>query len=296
MIFSTDTTILLQEIQNYLPFSSNYKVQRIILLLEDTESTFLVPVLGKSLHDRILTEPEATREIEMCRKAVANIMAYMNFTILNTNIVPGGFTRLGGENTNNLYKYQEEDLKKIVRRKGFDELDLIVNHFIEKIDDFPEFKTSEYYLSGQKEIIPNRFVFSKYYKPVSHIVFKHLQPFIHRAIDLDISPLARPDDILKDETKLNLVRPVVVALSIAYAIEDLGINIDETGVWLERSVSGDGIIEKNNLSPDLAATLVANYKKIASRYMDILTKHLSGKAESVYLYSRNNKNKKTFWL
>ena len=211
MIFSTDKTLLSREIQEFLPFASNYDLERVIPLLEDTEKNFLVPLLGTDLHDRLTKDMETCiEEIKMCRKAVSNIMVYMNFTLLNTQILPGGFTRISGDNTSSLYKYQEEDLKKIFRRNGFDQLDVIVEYFVKNLEHFPEFKTSDYYISGQNEVIPDRFVFAKYYKAVSHVVFKHLQPFIHRAIDLDISPVITIDEtVLKDTNLLKLIRPMV---------------------------------------------------------------------------------------
>ena len=97
MIFSTDKTILLREIQEFLPFASNYDLERVIPLLEDTEKNFLTPLLGTDLHDRLTKDMETySEEIKMCRKAVANIMVYMNFTLLNTQLLPGGFTRISG--------------------------------------------------------------------------------------------------------------------------------------------------------------------------------------------------------
>ena len=233
----------------------------------------------------------------MCRKAVANIMVYMNFTLLNTQLLPGGFTRISGENTSSLYKYQEEDLKKIFRRNGFDQLDVIVEYFMKNRERFPEFETSDYYISGQHEVIPDRFVFSKFYKTISHVVFKHLQPFIHRAIDLDISPIITINEtVLQDTNLLQLIRPIVVYLAVAYAIEDSGVNIDETGVWLENKIPADGIIERNPLSKETSDALVTRYRELASRYMDHLTKEVSGVSENINVFARDNKNKKTIWI
>lgn len=304
MIFSSDTEKLLQELQEFLPFVSSYKPERVIPLLHDTERIFLTPVLGRELYNRLLEQIDThEEEIRMCRKAIANIMVYMNFTVLNTQILPGGFSRLGGEGTTPLYKYQEEDLKKTFRRNGFDELDLIVSHFMSKIENFLEFKKSEYYISGRGEIIPNRFVFSKYYKNISHIVFKHLQPFIQRAIILDVSTLVNLDELKEnifseneDSKILNLVRPIVVSLAVAYSIEDMGVNIGETGIWIENIVAGDGLIEKNNLYADQSDALVLKYRKLGSRYMDELTKYLSGSTERLDPHARDNSNKKTIWL
>ena len=191
----------------------------------------------------------------------------------------------------------EEDLKKIFRRNGFDQLDVIVEYFMKNLERFPEFETSDYYISGQHEVIPDRFVFSKFYKTISHVVFKHLQPFIHRVIDLDISPIITINEtVLQDTNLLQLIRPIVVYLAVAYAIEDSGVNIDETGVWLENKIPADGIIERNPLSKETSDALVTRYRELASRYMDRLTKEVSGVSENINVFARDNKNKKTIWI
>ena len=86
---------------------------------------------------------------------------------------------------------------------------------------------------------------------MSHVVFKHLQPFIHRAIDLDISPVITIDEtVLKDTNLLKLIRPVAIYLAVAYAIEDSGVNIDETGVWLENKDHREKpVIDRGNRKP-----------------------------------------------
>lgn len=146
-------------------------------------------------------------------------------------------------------------------------------------------------------MIPDRFVFSKFYKTISHVVFKHLQPFIHRAIDLDISPIITINEtVLQDTNLLQLIRPIVVYLAVAYAIEDSGVNIDETGVWLENKIPADGIIERNPLSKETSDALVTRYRELASRYMDHLTKEVSGVSENINVFARDNKNKKTIWI
>ena len=140
-------------------------------------------------------------------------------------------------------------------------------------------------------------MFSKFYKTISHVVFKHLQPFIHRAIDLDLSPVVTINNtVLQDTNLLELIRPIVVYLAVAYAIEDSGVNIDETGVWLENKIPADGIIERNPLSKETSDALVTRYRELASRYMDRLTKEVSGVSENINVYARDNKNKKTIWV
>lgn len=66
MIFSTDKTLLSREIQEFLPFASNYDLERVIPLLEDTEKNFLVPLLGTDLHDRLTKDMETCSEETRC--------------------------------------------------------------------------------------------------------------------------------------------------------------------------------------------------------------------------------------
>ena len=231
MLFSENPDQLIDELKDYIQIASSYDCSRIQNLLLATENTYIIALLGTKLFNRIAKDQTTfPDEIGMCRKAVANITVYENFTLLNTLLLSGGFARVAGENTDSLYRYQEEDLKQIFRRNGFDQLDLIINHFLDKIDSFPEFKESEYYKAGRGELIPDRFVFSQYYKPIGHIVFRYLQAFIRRAEDLDISDIVDLSELrqavlsgtISDQQQrtIELVRPVIVCLAVAYAMED----------------------------------------------------------------------------
>ena len=93
---------------------------------------------------------------------------------------------------------------------------------------------------------------------------------------------------------MKLVRPVIVCLAVAYAIEDRGVNIDNAGIWMERRVAADGIREKNPPDTILVNTLVSKYRNMANRYLRELQKHLSGATNTNPLI-RDNKNKKTTW-
>lgn len=306
MLFSQNTDQLIDELKDYIQIASSYNCSRILNLLLATENTYILPLLGTKLFNRI-TNDQATfhDEIGMCRKAVANITVYENFTLLNTLLLSGGFARVSGENADTLYRYQEEDLKQIFRRNGFDQLDLIINHFLDRLDSFPEFKETEYYNAGRGELIPDRFIFSRFYKPIGHIVFRYMQPFIRRAEDLDISDVVDLNElrqaVLSDavsnqqQRTIELVRPVIVCLAVAYAMDDMGVDIDNVGIWMERRVAADGIREKN--PPDIIQinTLVSKYRNMANRYLRELQKHLSGTSMTNPLI-RDNKNKKTTWL
>lgn len=304
MLFSEDLKTGLNELQRLLPFAASYDYKRVYPLLEDTEQLFLLPLLGDSLY-RKLENDRLDKELEMCRKAVANIMAYRYFTLLNTQIVPGGFVRLSGEGTATLYKYQEEELKQTFRRDGFDALDLIAVYFLNHLEDFPEFRVSVFYTEGRGEIVPDRFVFSRYYKPVGYVVFEYLRPFIRRAEELDVSRIVDLEVLRsgllgnnlseRDKRLLELVRPLVVYLTVAYAVEDMGVNITDAGVWMENRIAGDGLPEKQSLNVQEAEAIAGKYRKLAERYMDEVQRYVSGSGR-VDVLERDNKGKKTVWL
>lgn len=304
MLFSDNTDKLREELKQFLPFAASYDCQRIYYNLIHTEQSYIIPLLGTELYDRITSGgDEHAPALVMCRRAVANITVYENFTLINTQILPGGFSRLSGENTGNLYKYQEVELKAIFRRNGFDELDRIVDYFMTNIDIFPEFEKTDYYQSGRGELIPDKNVFSQYYKPVSYVIFKYLQPFIRRAESLDVSQIVRLDELKhaildgnlteNQHVTLNLSRPVIICLAIAYAIDDKGVNITDAGVWLENRVAGDGLTEKNPAA-ETSNDVANKYRILAERYLKELQKHLSG-CDSINPLIRNNNEKTTVW-
>lgn len=304
MLFSDDIEKLQEELQGLLPFGSSFEFERFRSLLLDTEQRYILALIGESLYNRISGGEECEEIRRMCRKAVANIAVYENFTLLNTKILPGGFTRLTGENTSSLYKYQEVELKRNFRRDGFDELDRIVGYLLKNIGEFPEFAETDYYQKDRGELVPDRVVFSRYYKPVGHIVFRFMQPFLQRAETLDLSKIVPVAELkvailegtLTDKQKqtLELARPVLVCLAVAYAIEDKGINITDTGVWLESRVAGDGIEELTPAGNE-ADNIAGNYRRLAGRYVEELQKFLSG-CDNINPFIRNNNEKKTVWL
>lgn len=303
MLFSSDKEILRSQLQEILPFGSSFDFEGFRSVLTDTEQRYILPLIGESLYDR-LNDEFLEKEQKMCRKAIANIAVYENFTLLNTKILPGGFTRLTGENTGSLYKYQETELKNSFRRNGFDMLDSIVSYFLKNIEQFPEFKETVYYQSDRGELISDRITFARYYKPVGQIVFNYLKPFIHRAEMLDLSEIVQIEELKNgilsdtlDEIQvktLKLIQPVIVNLAVAYAIEDKGIHITDAGIWFENHTAADGSQELRPAG-EQADIVAQNYRKIAARYLEQLKKHLSG-CGNINPYTRDNRNKKTAWL
>ena len=114
-----------------------------------------------------------------------------------------------------------------------------------------------------------------------------MQAFIRRSEDLDISDIvdlselrqAVLSDTISDQQQrtIELVRPVIVCLAVAYAMEDMGVNIDNAGIWMERRVAADGIREKNLLVPIEAMLEFNGVKDIQLRFRNtILTTLDSG--------------------
>jgi len=304
MLFANERLIGIKQLQEILPFGSSYSYDRILPLLSDTELQYLKPLLGDKLYKRLLADTDTLKlETRMCRKAIANITLFQNFASLNTQINPGGFARLSGETS--LYKYQETELKNTFRKNGYDGLDLIAEYFLTNIEKFPDFKESEYFTNTKKEFVSSRFIVSKYYKNIGYIVFHHLAPFFRRAETLDVDGLVdlsvlreamsqKPIPADKKES-IEMVQAIIVLLGISYAIEDRGINISESGVWLESKTAGDGNTLQNNLSLAETDKIVAKYRSLADQYKNKLTKE---EFDTPYLNPliRDNNNKKTMFI
>lgn len=306
MLFSNDLIKGLKQLQSLLPFGSSYDYDRIFPMLSETELQYLKPLLGETLYQRLIKESEThTTEVRMCQKAIANIVMLQNFATINTQIFSGGFGRMQGENVGSIYKYQETALKDTFRKNGFDTLDLIVEYFLTNITTFPEFKESTYFTETRKQFVNSRFIVGKYYKEISHIVFHHLTPFLNRAETLDVADLidlsslrdamtAEPIPADK-KTQIEMVQAVIVLLGVSYAIEDRGVNISQTGVWLESKVAGDGTSEQTPLMLSETDKLVSKYRQLAERYKNKLTKAVDGTGHINPLI-RDNTDKKIIVL
>ena len=159
-------------LKQVVPTSTALSWNKMQAPLENAEEEFLLPILGRALLDKLQAISEASEPIEYerqllfyARKAVGNLAFFTNFDELNVRITDQGFQRQTSQDGtfNQAYKYQEENLKKSFKNKGFNAVDSLVNflgYSIEsadkKIHSIGElWKATDTYKKIKKSIVPS---------------------------------------------------------------------------------------------------------------------------------------------
>jgi hypothetical protein len=324
-----------EEIQQYLPVSVATSFDTIKPFIESSERKFIKPVLGYDAYTKLVGYYTAQQNsgswgssqedsdayadvLKLAQKALINLAYYHGFSILSVQATDGGFHRIESAEFKGLYKYQEEDLKDLFKKDGYNGIDDLLEYLEENIEYFPEFEDSENRLIDKANIIPDtKTMNSIYYIGGSRMVFLRLRYFMaqveHFAIKKLLgatlynfvkSELTKAEPAARVVALLPYLQKPVAFLTVAAGIEELGINVtdkmlffeSQMGTILNSSVKTPanadqlGIVKDkanktgNSYLEDLKAFLIANE-----------TTYTEYSGQSGYIYARDNTDKKTFF-
>ena len=174
---------------------------------------YLVPLLGDAMVGEVVeiyefgpnpdvleqnTEGATEREkldsrlLEICKRANANLAFWNDFDEISMRITDAGFQRQksdNGESFQQVYKYQEDNLRASLRNKGFNALDELLEFLYAHIAEYPEFASSQAYQDRKSAIVRSTAdVNDVCFINGSRIVFLRLQPHLKFAEEMLLQP------------------------------------------------------------------------------------------------------------
>ena len=174
---------------------------------------YLVPLLGDAMAGEVVeiyefgpnpdvleqnTEGATEREkldsrlLEICKRANANLAFWNDFDEISMRITDAGFQRQksdNGESFQQVYKYQEDNLRASLRNKGFNALDELLEFLYAHIAEYPEFASSQAYQDRKSAIVRSTTdVNDVCFINGSRIVFLRLQPHLKFAEEMLLQP------------------------------------------------------------------------------------------------------------
>ena len=174
---------------------------------------YLVPLLGDAMAGEVVeiyefgpnpdvleqnTEEATEREkldsrlLEICKRANANLAFWNDFDEISMRITDAGFQRQksdNGESFQQVYKYQEDNLRASLRNKGFNALDELLEFLYAHIAEYPEFASSQAYQDRKSAIVRSTAdVNDVCFINGSRIVFLRLQPHLKFAEEMLLQP------------------------------------------------------------------------------------------------------------
>lgn len=262
-----------EEFKKYLPVNINLRFETVASPLALCEETYLRPLLGKSLFNRIATyvndNPTLANEdpdsilIDKARFALIRLAIWKDYDIIAANISDTGVSA-EVDKENRLFRYQEENLKRTLKEEGFNYLDSILEYLEENSQDFPEFGQSQYKLSNVQSLIRNTAQFQECYNiDNSRLVFLKMRDYIrdvelielqHRIGHDFFNELLTADESgIKYGTILPAIRRYVVYSALAEGIGELHKLPTEKGLLFETTTM-DGVQEAPVYRAQIAET------------------------------------------
>jgi hypothetical protein len=317
----------------FVPAKGTLKIESLTPFINNVEDDIIKPLLGEDLYNRLDTYTESTGSLSdsaqededktaqllyFAQKSVSNLALYFGFNLLSFQISEKGIQRIEDDTNKTLYKNQEYDTKNQLKTTGYNALDTLLSFLEENIEYFPEFEETETYTSLKSSIIKNTATLNKFYDiGNSRLVFVKLQRFIDRVILLEIKPILGEtiyNEILTEIVKsspaakitalLPYVQAPVAYLAVANGIDELGYDITDRGVLVDKASTYVMGMTPQQSDDDKVFKLARKAEAIAERYIEQLKMYLVSKAADFPSYSgqtgsvikRDNTDKKTVWM
>ena len=263
-----------------------------------------------------------SRLLEICKRANANLAFWNDFDEISMRITDAGFQRQksdNGESFQQVYKYQEDNLRASLRNKGFNALDELLEFLYAHIAEYPEFASSQAYQDRKSAIVRSTAdVNDVCFINGSRIVFLRLQPHLKFAQEMLLQPaigdklyehlidgLVNPpedEEARKSMERLRLAcSRYIVAMAVRRLLMETG-SVTDRGLYFTAVQPGEkGNEEKRPVDTERIAVQIQNLKTDADMYMTVLLRTVRSCFENFYegdprqIYDRDNDHKRTFW-
>lgn len=342
MIFSQEKWNNAGELKKHVKVSAAITYETLYTSLNNAFNLFLRPLLGEAMVDELIeiykygpdpntlgstSESVTSGEkkdydlLMICQRANANLALWYDFDEINTRISDAGFQRQESADgtIKQIYKYQDNNLRRNFKNKGFNALDEVIAFLERNIDRYPEFKTSETYVRLKSAIVRSTAEVDKiYYINSSRILFLRLQThfdFVSEEYlrtnlgDLLYDQLIAwcvsdyiPDD-LKDKVEELRVRSgrVVVMGAVRRLINETGSLTDRGLYFSSIKANADGDESEGPIDDTRLQVQINQVNDSLQAYITQLIKFVRRSFPEHYVgnpieyLSRDNDDKMTFW-
>lgn len=315
----------IDQVREAVPVNARMEYETLKPYLQIAEEKFLLQVLGQSFYEKLddLSSPDDKEEkvLKKCRISAVNYAMWHGFDMLNVTMNDSGFLR--ADKDTGLYRYQEENLKRRFKNDAFDALDNLIEYLQGNADNFTEFKSSEFYTETKEAFFKNTADFNQIYNiNNSRLVFLQFSRFFDRVIDFEIIPTMGQalykkvvDEMKKDQDQdpdlislVPFVKKAMAFLSVAYGIDELGLQVTDKGMFFEvQDASSNSNVKESPADADLKQQIYQRARKTGDSYKAMLFEFLRDNSEKYpdftqldeettsNPYRRDNSGKKTFF-
>lgn len=287
MLFTT-----VDQIQLYLPVSTSFTFEQIKPFIKQAEDNFLIPCIGKDQYAALQTafDGSPTQEdqslIDKCQAAVASF-AYMYWTPWGqVHISDAGIQIASTANMKTAFQWQIDDLEGSARMSGFFSLDALLEFLELNKSTYTIWAGSSSYTEFKDFFVNTTAVFNEIFPQLggSRRNFLALKPVMKRVEDFKITPLLGADfmselktqhtsNALSDPNKkvINYAQKSIVYITIAEALTELSVFIDERGVLYFNNTGGSTTLKtKEPVQITVIDKIEARHRANGETYLSML--------------------------
>lgn len=320
-LFSPQFNEHAEEFKKYLPVNINLRFETVSSHLALCEETYIRPLLGAELFDRLADHvadnseeveeslvpepavPENENEnseespvavlVDKVRFALIRLAIWKGYDIIASNISDTGVSA-EVDKENRLFRYQEENIKRTLKEEGFNYLDNILEFLEENAQDFLEFAQSDYALESTQSLIRNTRMFNTYYNiDNSRLVFLKMRHYIRDVEHIELQHrigtdfyqelLAADESLPKYESILSYIRNYIVYAAVAEGIGELHKLPTEKGLLFETTTM-DGVQETPVYRAQIMETR-ARFAQRAEQYLAAAINHIKANIAEYSAYA-----------
>lgn len=305
MIFSEEKWNNGDELREFVKVSAALSFKMMCTPLRNAWYLFLVPLLGEAMAKRVTDiygaeerEDKDAELLKMCQACVANLAFWYEFDNISVRITDAGFQRQQSDtgSFSPAYKYQEDNLRRGFKAKGFNWLDRILDFLTANIERYEEFRKSDAYEDRVSAIVRStKDVDDVYFINSSRLVFLRLKVHIGFVEEMTLRPEIGENlyktlkDGLKEGTadeKIERLRVAcskyVAALAVMRLLRQTG-SITDRGLYFTSLLSGkEGNMEVKPVDDNRLRLELDGLKEAADAYRVSLMRLIRNEWSDMY--------------
>lgn len=298
------------ELNTYYKFNHDVEISTIDNFLITAEEDFIVPVLGETFFNEIVTKyegtPTATEQklIENIQRTVVEIGAWMSVDSFNVSFGSRGLvvTNDKQSGTAPASEARTEKLKESLKRQGLRSVDRMIKYLELNKATFTTWAASAAYAEGKqyfintpaefqkhRDINQSRFLFIKMLPIMQQIEEQSIMNVICESLFNEIKTQIQEDNVSSEnENLLKKIRPAVANITFSKAVLPLGLRVDGFGVSMFNN-SSSGAYASRSVPDTILITKMADDAHTDGKYwLSELKKYLQINADNYPLYKNSD--------
>jgi uncharacterized protein DUF6712 len=289
----------ISDVQKYVAVANDIALTGLLPEINEIEENVIIPHIGSAFYVEIeaayQAAPTAPQQlvIDRLQECIGNLAVGQYLDTVQISISDTGLTRAEGGSEKTAYKYQKEEAKGQMLRKGWLALENLLAFLETAKATYPTWAASPEYTVNKELIINSAGMFDKHYSINKSRLLYHALRYILKQVEEmeveDVIGTALLDEIKAeilvagvsgDNQKLldRFIYAAVANLAIVRGLSDMIVKLDVNGavVYDKLAMKGEGTYEQDNIAPlDRISAKKFNVQNVAAKYLEKLKNYLN---------------------